>query len=106
MSPAEILRVAREKISAPKHWTKGEYARDGHGKPVFSQSPDAVCWCARGAIYAADPDDKDRLSHRFLREAIQEQAGHDSIVGFNDGTRHDRVLAAFDRAIQLAEARS
>lgn len=104
-SAADILRAARDKIAEPNHWTKGEYARDKNGNSVDAQAPDAVCWCARGAFYAVRPHGDNMHALVHLREAIHERAGHGGIVRLNDGSDHADVLAVFDRAIQLAEAR-
>lgn len=47
---ARILRDAADLIEPPGRWTRGTLARDEHGLPVAAESPDAVCWCALGAV--------------------------------------------------------
>lgn len=37
-------------FNSPSKWCKGTYARDANGHRVDSLSPDAVCWCLRGAM--------------------------------------------------------
>lgn len=105
MSPVEILRGARGKISEPRHWAQGDFARDIEGNPVSFASSDAVCWCARGAIYATDEFDS-WGAIQLLRRAIEEQTGDPAVARFNDTHGHTDVLAVFDRAIELAEAQS
>lgn len=89
-SVADVLRAARERISDPERWLQGSM-RDGNR-----------C-CALQALIDAQPDsfDEDWLPYRLLGAAM----GSDGDVGgFNDLHSHDEVLAAFDRAIELAEA--
>lgn len=104
MNAVDILRAARAKISDPQNWTREESARDDAGYPVEPLSHDAVCWCARGAISAAAKSGDEFQASNVLRRAIREQAPDGRITDFNDKHDHAEVLAAFDRAIQLAEA--
>lgn len=101
---ADILRAARELIATPDRWTKEWYARDAKGE--WADLSKATCFCAVGALAKAsgvdDPtgfEDED-ISH-FLAVAV----GCDYIVAWNDRAErtHPEVLAAFDRAIALAE---
>lgn len=99
---ADILRQSREKIADPKHWTKGNFAQDEEGEPVSTTSPRAVCWCAIGAI---DATAGGLAALYWLSDAVHEKAGPScSVSEFNDKSEHADVLAAFDRAIELAEA--
>ena len=41
---------AHEKLSDESKWTKGYYAKDDKGRHILETHPDAVCWCAEGAI--------------------------------------------------------
>lgn len=110
MTTAEILKAAREKVAAG--WTQGENARDEDGNPVGAGA--AACWCAYGAIDAATP--REGLGYAefyrvrsdamlILRDAIG-LPGTNRIADWNDapGRTQAEVLAAFDRAIALAEA--
>lgn len=47
-----------------KGWTQNEYARDGEGRPCDPNSPEAVCFCALGAIR------RSTLDRRAMRKAI------------------------------------
>lgn len=110
---AEVLREARELISDPKRWTRGVLARDAEGRSTGRGPfvPEAVCFCAFGAIA--------KVEGRYGGPAavfIEREAGFDAEEG-NDGgaelsfdtkprpapAQHRKVLAAFDRAIALAE---
>ena len=53
MSAAEILNRAADIVSQPGAWTQGRTARDKDGAAVASHTPEAVCFCAIGAINRA-----------------------------------------------------
>ena len=101
MTPLEILKAARALITDPQHWTTGDYARDVEGHGVGSGSPDAVAWCAFGAISAVGRDASRR--HRdSADEALRLACG--GLVGdANDRYGHAYILAAYDRAIAKLE---
>lgn len=94
MTTREILIAARALIAAPEGWTQGEYARDADGCAVDPDNPDAVCFCALGAI--------ERACERGIDgdeaiQAIQRIVG--LVAGFNDTHTHAAVVAMFDEAI-------
>ena len=107
MSSADILRAARARIADPKNWTQGEMARDGSGKACPARSPNAVCWCAMGAVKVSGAD--------FYSEAadLLWQVSHDlfgrGVPYVNDDPDedlgHSAVLKIYDRAIELAESK-
>ena len=109
----QTFREARALIEAPEHWTRGSLARSEDGKPCDPRSPAAVRWCANGAMAKVTVSGMGRTqAWLFLRMVTTD------IVILNDGTddldprlkprpapaRHRKVLAAFDKAIELAEA--
>lgn len=105
MKPAEILRAARAKIE--QGWCQRCVARDSQGYRIYvgnmmeaSRNPAAVSWCAQGAVFAAGGD----INGPEL--PILGQAVGSCIGIWNDRPRRtkEEVLAAFDRAIELAEA--
>lgn len=49
---AKILEEARE-LLIQKGWTKGAFARKADRRSVNSYNPDAVCFCALGAVARA-----------------------------------------------------
>ncbi len=51
METKKIIEQAIGLISDPNKWTKNALARDkNYNKLINSNSPEAVCWCAAGAI--------------------------------------------------------
>jgi hypothetical protein len=116
-SAIEVLRAARKRIEDPKRWTRGAFARTKDGVLLVDPTaPDAVCWCAHGAIEA---EAKARALGTFPATALVEEAGGGHVFQINDGSlpagyserhprkapaRHRLVLATFDKAIELAEA--
>lgn len=102
MSALEILKAAREKISIPEAWTQGTFARRADGHITTTTHPDAVCWCAAGAIHAVCPAEHRGEAYREATVALRSVVG--AIAPFNDAATHDEVLAAFDAAIRRLES--
>ena len=101
----DTLIAARALIEDEKCWTKGVIARDEDGN-AWTVGCTPVCWCATGAILCCEtempPDREGALN--YLRAALPPWPAR-SVPLFNDDfrTTHADVLAAFDRAIELAE---
>jgi hypothetical protein len=92
---ADKLRQARALVE--RGWMQGDYA-----------DADCECFCALGAIQMAvcgEPDNDFSLRTRPLEQLFQQALGVKSIVNWNDanGRTQAEVLAAFDKAIELAE---
>ena len=51
-------------VCVEKGWTQNSNARDEHGVDTDAYGPDAVCWCAQGALHAA--------SHRIGLTVVDE----------------------------------
>lgn len=101
MSAADTLRQARAIIADPARWTQGGWARNASGDFVDSMSRQAVCWCAWAAL------NKPKASFNDWDMAVwtfQEVVGG-YIAEWNDtpSRTHAEVLAAFDKAIEIAE---
>lgn len=105
-SQADALRAARKLIEVPGRWIRGTYARvNKTGQATRATSPDAKCWCALGALRAANCDDTDSSEERYyLEQALP--VGHYYVHRMNDDprTKHKDILSLFDRAIALADA--
>ena len=102
-----ILKRARKRLASPDAWTKDWEARHFDGEPVSYDDPGASCWCAAGAIAKAAPSVKARhAAFEVLAMALGFSVPI-RIVKWNNAKcrTHDDVLAAFDRAIALAEGR-
>lgn len=102
MEPVEVLRAARELISVPERWNwNGCYALDKHGRGVDVKSPEAVRWCALGAIARFSNEDLMGLAPLYLYRALPDS---ETVVMLNDDVRnHGEIVALFDRAIALAD---
>lgn len=102
MTTVEILIAARALITPPDKWTQGEIARDDEGNATSPTAMDAVCWCAQGAI-AKVAGGHYLIGAFYARDTLRKVAGN-KVFNFNDGHTHAEVLAALDRAIELARA--
>jgi len=101
MTTLEVLRGARAKIA--QGWCQGASARDADGQLTGVTQPDACCWCAIGAVYAAAPLEPDSGDAAFEYLA-RVTPGH--LIGtWNDDPSRTQaeVLALFDRAIAQQE---
>lgn len=98
MKPVTILKRARKLIEKPDNWlNNGELVRGGR----FG-SPTVRAFCPLGALCtAAGSLAGNKEAERLFKTAIKS----DLISSWNDqpNRRHRSVLAAFDRAIALAE---
>lgn len=104
MTTVELLKQAQALISDPENWTKGVYARDEEGYETSAYATDACKWCAVGALHHFSGrllGGKAGKAFDFLARGIEStKAG---VFNFNDRTTHSGILAAYDRAIKLAE---
>jgi hypothetical protein len=108
---ADKLREARALIE--KGWTQDYFAKDAKGRPdYYDPSSPLVCYCSLGAISTAVRGYPDadanvcevREYENFLAKAIG-KSGPVGIAEWNDDPDRTQaeVLAAFDKAIELAE---
>ena len=106
MKTSKFLLTAKKFIDAPEKWTQGSDARTEDGIGVSARSIRAVCYCSVGALQKLhDPidfyDDTNRhemAAYKYLRIAMRNR----NIAEFNDCHTHAEVMAAWDKAIQLA----
>jgi hypothetical protein len=112
-----VLQRARELVAAG--WTQGCCARDVTGRPVGSHRreiarklfPNAVCYCAHGALAEADHEinplsdeiPSEDNAYGILHGAVV-AAGGLSVPSFNDspGRTQAEVLAVSDAAVEWA----
>lgn len=103
----ETLTEARDLITDPAKWTQHSYAKDVDGRPTYSNSEAAVCWCSLGAlqkvIYGEDRPGERSTPPLHLYSHLKESMDCEHIGAFNDKSSHEEVLAAFDRAIEGCE---
>lgn len=114
----DFLVASRNVIADPEHWTQGMWACDSDGESVDSCSPDAVRWCAVGAMEKVDSH-HEFFDFRIWRKAQKElvetmrrldrEEGNEcesgsSIQDYNDTYSHAEVLRAFDLAIEASGA--
>jgi hypothetical protein len=100
MTTKEMLTEARSLIK--KGWTQGSFAKDVNGNEVDPKSSQAVSWCSLGAMEAACYCPRD--SRLPILDILRRAAGTCVISDWNDhpNTTKEEILAAFDKAIELA----
>ncbi|WP_316196634.1 hypothetical protein [Bradyrhizobium sp. SZCCHNS3053] len=109
---SKLLADAKGLIIEPSHWTQGASARNKKNWPVSSDNPDAVCFCADGALVrtAGGLTDSYINASDLLSSVARELSGGYGFVNLNDGNAsigqmspHQAVLHAFDIAIERAQ---
>jgi len=98
----EDLKAARSLIATPEGWTQGCMARDRNNASVYADSPEAVSFCARGAVVRATNGYSLSTASRFTRalEYFKEYQYVIDITAVNDRSSHQDILRLFDRAIE------
>lgn len=93
-----LLKRARARIANPENWCQGVSAMDKNGDRVWTRSPDAVKWCALGALAAStDTDAEFRLASTALNAAAMLLC-QPNMVALNELTDHETVLKMYDLA--------
>lgn len=104
-TPKTVLKDAREFLTEPKRWIKGDLFQNGKGEAVTR--PAATCACLTGALLigsggTATPERRDAFDGSVkLLEALTSET---LLADFNDRptTTHADVLAVLDKAIENA----
>ena len=102
---------AHELLNSPEAWCQGSPAEDACGNKVAAVNPDAVKWCALGAIQRAYPPSKwEEAMDNLLRSLCYSEQGLArmnssdkacSLMEWNDDDRSSfsevrEVLVSFD----------
>lgn len=111
MQVKEALAKARDLIKDPNRWTRNMYARDRTGNYASPNSPDAICWCAIGAVhhvFGTRPQTQSEMTDEQMKAftALVNTATlmHDTLPDrVNDRLGHAAVLELFDRAIEACQ---
>jgi hypothetical protein len=74
-----------ELLDTPEKWTKEVFARDCKGDEVDPESPEAVCWCVKGALQKCYPNYDDRWEAAYHR--LLEVRKYKHIVDWQDDPR-------------------
>lgn len=69
----EIIQGAIDLLSDKERWTHGVEARDVDGESISPRDPNAICWCATGAI-AHKCTEEERY---FVLTLIETTSSHD-----------------------------
>jgi hypothetical protein len=104
MNAKEVLVAAKNLLSDPNKWTKGEMARTINNVDVPFYAKNATCWCTLGAINKVLFDaneETNKLAFKYLSDAAS-SFGYRYISDMNDEVDHDAVMKLFDAAIKLA----
>jgi hypothetical protein len=97
---AALLRRAKARIAKPSAWCQGGLARDLKGRLTGHDMRSAVSFCMIGAVLRDEADGAKNDALQLLQAAVR-----GTVSSFNDSYRreHSDVMAAYDRAIELAE---
>jgi hypothetical protein len=102
----EVLKAARDRITEPEHWTVGYNATNKYGQSVGYNSPEAVSFCALGAILReldyVEIDVTDTVLES-LEDIAHKWFSLPSIQRVNDLLGHEAILRVYDEAIKRLE---
>ena len=106
----DVLIKALELIQDQDHWTQYAFARDRQGRMISPQSPDAVKFCAFGAIECASgikPLSPGWNEYTSYLNAVAANLFNESMVMVNDDNGntaevHNRVIQIYEEAIRNA----
>jgi len=111
----DVMEHARDLIARPNGWTQGTMARDSEGRYIATRRPEAVCFCAFGAVMRS-VDDKVKENHAVYSDAhfsigihaLEDLVENKPIESWNDkeGRTQGEVVSLFDRAIANLKAKS
>ena len=100
-----VLRSAKELISTPERWTRGEMARDEAGRCVSHSDDAAVSWCIEGAIWRSVKHEESRFNAlQALSRELPVELRWPHVFNDYDDTTHADVMELFDRTIAAEEA--
>ena len=116
MDVATVLNAAADLIEPEGAWTQGEQARNRRGQRVADSAPNAVCFCASGAIWKAAQRLKVRSlsgqngfiineAHVALSRTVNAPNHAMSVPDWNDAPERTQaeVVAALRQAAQRAK---
>jgi hypothetical protein len=95
----DVVRGAPPLLENKKTWTRRTFARAANGSSVMPTNPDAVCWCAVGALYKAEFDLSDSRNVAFEAIAKLETFADWPLVCVNDIEGRQAVVALFKKAL-------
>jgi hypothetical protein len=109
-SAKEALEAALELIKDERNWCQGCLARNITGSDVPPQSPDAMRFCAVGALCRVAVGALCRVASHYndailllIKARENMRTGFMTLAQFNDRFGHQTVLELYRNAIKLAE---
>ena len=95
------LKALHRLLSDRRRWTTALEARDFRGEAVNPLDPQATCFCLYGGIEKVSGGDGDRFSAmRTSLFNVLPVSAEGSLAKFNDGSRHEEVLALISAAAE------
>lgn len=101
-----VLRNAYELIRDPDRWCTHAMARDNLGQSVAARDPDAVRWCAFGALGKCGKTKWTSTIRdcEVVDRIVAELYGSShSITSVNDNLGHAATVAVFEKALASTE---
>jgi hypothetical protein len=105
---AQIARKAAEIVRVPGCWTKGHWAKNGEGRSISPRSPEAICFCAEGAVEHLCNNSTEMLKVIELFNCEFTTDTSFSMIGYNDSVAQNAedVAKVFDMIAEKYEAAS
>jgi hypothetical protein len=98
----QIVNRAFELVSDERTWTRASMARTGDNRPCSCTSPEAVRFCALGAIYRAAFELTGQQDATLVQAAVREVCDYVQLPYINDMNGRLRVVELFRNALVAA----
>lgn len=99
-----VLEAARTRIAFEGAWSRGVDARTAGGHPVPPHWPQAAAWSLKGAL-AREAFELGGGMIGAVNLLLAVTGRGQSLMRFNDRSKHEEILAKLDSAIALARRR-
>jgi hypothetical protein len=103
LSIADILDRAADLIEPEGWWCQEAFARDSFGESVHPSSPDAVCFCATGAVTRA-AGNRHVERHKALQVLANDFSPPPEFLGHIGGNRYVSAMAAWNDAPERTQS--
>jgi hypothetical protein len=98
----QIIARAFELVSDEHTWTRASMARTADNRPCSCTSPEAVRFCALGAIYRATFELTGQQDATLVQAAVRMVGDYVALPYFNDMQGRRRVVELFGNALKAA----
>lgn len=98
-----LLKLAKTKIADRAHWCKGALAKNADDNSCGYRNPDAIKFCALGALASVSDGSSQRLKECHLLSCAAQKLFGTYLTVVNNTRGHEAVMKVYDLAISMEE---